>query len=791
MPVPRSRLAALLVSALAGLALVLAAMVPATAELSEVRADGPGSAETGGEEITGKISAAVTAALEADGRAGVWVHFAAEPQLATMAAVNGWEARGEAVHHRLTTVAKDSQARVRALLDAEGAKYHAFHITNAIKVEGASASLVQRLADLPEVSEVLPEFGVELIEPVATAPASEPTALTWGLSDIRADEAWARYGTTGEGIVVGTLDTGVDYTHPALVESYRGNDGDGTYTHDYSWFDANFGTQVPEDRDGHGTHVTGTMTGAAGGNQIGVAPGAEWMAMSGCCLRDDVDAVASMEWFLAPTRTDGTDPDPAMRPHVVNNSWGFTNYRGPIANDVIAAWDAAGIFGVFAAGNDGYSGCGSLISPGYQPPAYAVGNYRPDHSIGPQSSRGPGVSGDVKPNISAPGTGVRSSVPGGGYESWDGTSMAAPHVSGAVALLWSAVPDLRGDVETTRALLDQTAVDTSDLRCGGTAEDNNVFGEGRLDIVALIEAALSDPVEVERLSGTDRYATAAAISSTVAAGAPLVFVATGEAFPDALTGSARAGSVDAPVLLTRGARLPAATVDELVRLAPQKVVVLGGEAAVSADVAEEIRTLTGVPVDRWYGTDRYGTAAAVAARTATADVVYVATGADYPDALAASAKAGSVDAPVLLTKPGRVPEETLEQLDRLSPDSIIVLGGTAAVEDVVYDELRARYGAGVVERVSGGNRFDTAALLTATYPSAGTAYVASGLDWPDAMTGAARAAAEHEPLVLSRTDTIPPVSWAELLRLGPDAVAVLGGSAAVSEDVVAALRTLP
>ena len=173
-------------------------------------------------------------------------------------------------------------------------------------------------------------------------------------------------------------------------------------------------------------------------------------------------------------------------------------HDGPFYRDYVKAWTDAGIFGVFANGNAGPA-CDTTGSPGDYVGQYGVGAYDSNNTIANFSSRGPGENGQIRPNIAAPGVNVRSTWPGGTYNTISGTSMATPHVSGAVALAWSAAPNLIGDIDQTRTLLDLTARDTENLQCGGTAEDNNVFGEGRLDAQALAQAG---PQGVGRLVGT-------------------------------------------------------------------------------------------------------------------------------------------------------------------------------------------------------------------------------------------------------------------------------------------------
>jgi hypothetical protein len=189
--------------------------------------------------------------------------------------------------------------------------------------------------------------------------------------------------------------------------------------------------------------------------------------------------MASGQWLLAPTDLSGNNPRPVLRPHVVNNSWSGPP-GDPFYQGIVQAGVSAGIFPVFAAGNSGPA-CGTAGSPGDYPESYAVGAFGMVNNIASFSSRGGSAAfGTTKPNITAPGESVRSAVPHNGYTNLNGTSMATPHVAGAVALMWSAAPALTGDIDQTRAILDQTAIDVSDLSCGGTAQNNNVWGEGRL-----------------------------------------------------------------------------------------------------------------------------------------------------------------------------------------------------------------------------------------------------------------------------------------------------------------------
>lgn len=494
-PPVRRRLRALAsATALALLAVpgvAVAAPDPGRSPHPEARPDGPTSqAARGGVDPADKISPAATRAFQAKGDTDFWLRFAGEPDLSKAGGITSWSERGEYVYNTLVAAAEESQEQAIAALEESGTAYTSYWATNAILVEDGSLDQAVDLAADVQVLEVRPTTRHVIDEPQATDGA-EPNAAadsTYGIEAIRADDMWG-LGFTGDGVVVAGLDSGVSRSHPALAAQYRGAT---TGSNNYNWFDAaRVGDSSPQDDHGHGTHTMGTMVGTDdGAKNIGVAPGAQWIATNGCA-DDCADAalIASGQWLLAPTRLDGTAPDPARRPHVVNNSWGLSFSTDPFMEDVIAAWEAAGMFSTWSNGNDGLAGCESSGSPGSRQASYSVGAVTLSGAVTPWSSRGPGQSGTVKPDIVAPGDNVRSAVPGGGFQQWDGTSMAAPHVAGAVALLWDAVPELVGDVTRTRAILDGSARDVNDTSCGGTVDDNNVAGEGRLDVVAAYQLA--------------------------------------------------------------------------------------------------------------------------------------------------------------------------------------------------------------------------------------------------------------------------------------------------------------
>jgi subtilisin family serine protease len=338
-------------------------------------------------------------------------------------------------------------------------------------------------------------------------PAAPPDPIEWNLIMVGAPTVWSEYGVTGQGIVVSEIDTGVQWDHPALINQYRGWDGT-TADHNYNWYDPyKQSPDIPSDSAGHGTHVMGTMVGSeVTENQVGMAPGARWIAckggdnVSGYLLTDELLQCA--EWILAPTDLQGNNPNPSLRPHLVNNSWGG-GQEDYWFTSVVDAWSAAGIFTMFSIGNAGPE-CSTASSPGDGWNVFASGASDSSDQIASFSSRGPTlIAGYLKPNITAPGSGIRSSLPGDRYGTYSGTSMASPHVAGAIALLWSSNPELIGQINLSRWVLQQSAVPkTTNEACGGdlpTAVPNNTWGWGRLDIYAAVTLARAGGVTPEWL----------------------------------------------------------------------------------------------------------------------------------------------------------------------------------------------------------------------------------------------------------------------------------------------------
>ena len=465
-----------------------------------------------------KVASWVMAQTENGEEAEFLVILGEKADLSGAREIRGKREKGQHVRDALLAKAQQAQAPLLEWLRARGVEHRAFYIVNAIWVKG-TRELALQIAARPEVARIEGNPRIRNIEPVritekelqeaisAVASPAARAAIEPGVSYVRAPEVWSQ-GFTGQGIVIGGADTGVEWNHAALINHYRGWNG-ATADHNYNWHDSIHSgggacgpnAPAPCDDDNHGTHTLGTAVGGDGGtNQIGVAPGAKFIACRNMDQGNGTPAtyIECMEWFLAPYPVGGTTAqgDPSKAPDITTNSWGCPTSEGCSPGTLQAAVEAqraAGIMTVVAAGNSG-SACSTVSDPpSFYAAAYTVGAISSSTgAIASFSSRGPATvdgSNRRKPDISAPGVSVRSAVRGGLYSSLSGTSMATPHTAGAIALLWSARPELRHQITETENILNDAAVDVASTSCSSSGVPNNVYGFGRLDIKAAVDVA--------------------------------------------------------------------------------------------------------------------------------------------------------------------------------------------------------------------------------------------------------------------------------------------------------------
>ncbi|MDW8068076.1 MAG: S8 family serine peptidase [Anaerolineae bacterium] len=405
----------------------------------------------------------------------------AEPQQAIRLATSPEQARAHLVAD-LIALAERSQTSLRAYLESERAagrveSYTPFWIFNGLAVRARPETL-RALAARPEVALLrLDRYQQYLLSsPGGERGGDAAGGWEWNLTRIRAPEVWATLGISGTGAVVASMDTGVDWLHPALQANYRGYNPHGPAWHRGNWYDPATGSLYPIDDHGHGTHTLGTAVGREG---LGVAPGARWIAVKMLDRHGygyDSWIHAGFQWLLAPAG------DPTLAPDVVNCSWGDENGFSTEFQQDLRALRAVGIFVVFANGNSGPRP-GTVVSPASLPEAFAVGATDSGDRVAYFSSRGPSPWGEVRPHVVAPGVEVRSALPGGIYGTMSGTSMATPHVAGLVALLRAVSPTL--DITRTAFLITSTAVPLS------TTIPNNDSGWGRIDAFAAVSALMN------------------------------------------------------------------------------------------------------------------------------------------------------------------------------------------------------------------------------------------------------------------------------------------------------------
>ena len=416
----------------------------------------------------------------------------------------------KAVIAQLSQTAIESQNGILDWLEEEKESgnvknYEGFYIINAIHLK-AKANLIEKLASYPKVDKIDINQKIQAENPVDKQPSkveSDRDEIEWNLKNIGADLAWNQ-GIRGQGVTVGIMDSAVDANHPALKRKFKGYDqsSDRVNFNDSNYFDA---IQGKQDTSGvldmaHGSHCTGIVLGSelnSNGeefNRIGVAPDAQWINArifdSNYKNVEQSSFIKAAEWMLAP----GNDPSKA--PQIINNSWGGSQYLTDTwFKSTVDRWRQAHILPVFAAGNqmpgESLPGESSIVIPASYPESFAVGAVDIMGNLASFSKRGPSLfdTSLIKPEISAPGVKVRSSIKDT-YAYMSGTSMASPHVAGVAALVKSAKQNL--DDREIQKILEETATPRTDSYYKTTP--NNGYGYGIVNAYAAVVKAMDKEI---------------------------------------------------------------------------------------------------------------------------------------------------------------------------------------------------------------------------------------------------------------------------------------------------------
>nr|WP_302328453.1 S8 family serine peptidase [Salirhabdus salicampi] len=525
--------------------------------------------------------------------------------------------------------------------------------------------------------------------------------IDWGITRINGPLAW-RSNFTGKGVKVAVVDTGIAPHEDLVISGGKSFVG---YTDSHV------------DDNGHGTHVAGII-GAKNNNTgiVGVAP--DSLLYSVKVLDESGNGylsnlVSGIDWAI----TNKMD--------IINLSVG-TDFG---ASSLKAAVDKAynnGIILVAAAGNDGAGNGDTVDYPARYDSVIAVSATNTDNNIASFSSIGNTVE------VAAPGSRILSTHLNNTYQTSSGTSMASPFVAGHLALIKEA--NLSLTVQQMRKIVQQNV---HDLGSGGR---DDLFGYG------LIQTSYGI-----NLYGTNRYETSVRVSKF---GWPdradTIVLGRGDIPVDALTGSVLARQQNAPLLLTKRDELPSSIRNEIARINPSTVYLLGGEGAISASIADHLRE-NGYEVIRVAGTSRYETSVRIAEQVPQGTSVIIATGnATSPDALSIAPYAGMNQIPILFSSPNGLTTEVLTFINERKPLEAFIIGGEGAVPSIVEEQLR-NAGVLTIERIAGTNRYETSLAIANRFQDEYNnqdIYFSSGKSFIDALPGSPIAAINNAPLLL-------------------------------------------
>jgi serine protease AprX len=407
--------------------------------------------------------------------------------------------RAQLIVDALQLKASVSQKHIQSMLKSRNIDFEVMWNVNGLLVRNVDPSIISILAKDASIEQIALDKKVEVEEietkSIQKVEPSSQDVVEWNVEWVKATDVW-KLGFEGQGVLVGVGDTGFAYKHEALVHAYNGtlNSGATEFNHNYNWADPVGKTKEPRDTQGHGSHCAGTVAGGSHvTRKIGVAPKAKLIH---CLALSTIGAqILCKQWWLAPTDLEGLKPNVNRRPHVVShsyNNWACAPGCTPQYERATKALIESGIVVVNSAGNRGPS-CGSINPNSRFPDMLTIGATGARlNTIASFSSKGPtpGNPTLLKPDITAPGQSVTSAAARGGYTAMSGTSMSTPNVAGGVALIMSAVPELRRNIAAVRKVLTESALKQTSSTCAPTGTPNGEYGYGTVNYLKAIEIAL-------------------------------------------------------------------------------------------------------------------------------------------------------------------------------------------------------------------------------------------------------------------------------------------------------------
>ncbi|MDL2311162.1 cell wall-binding repeat-containing protein, partial [Peptostreptococcaceae bacterium OttesenSCG-928-C18] len=644
-------------------------------------------------------------------------------------------------------------------------KYESFYVVNSLNIV-CDANIVKELSKLDDVEYIEENL---VLKTTSSGVSNTTLAGTWNLINTGVDDVHSQYAIKGTGVIIGILDTGASYKHDDIKDNWYGN----KVGVKYAWYDALGESSVPVDESGGG-HGTG-VTDVAVGKNYGVAPNASWI--SARAFKDKEAEISyvirAAEWFLAP------GGDTTKVPHIINNSWGGEDGPNIFLDEIINSWIKAGIIPVFASGNstDGSKTPSSIFYPASNLNVISVGGLNPDNSIYYRSSIGPSKKDPtgkvIKPEITAPGASVIAANNIGSYTLWYGTSIAAPNISGVIALMIEANPDM--SFESIKKTLTSTATGLTDSN--NTTSPNMVYGYGIVNAKKAVDLALD--TKIDRISGSNRYTTSLEISKRFYESSDIVYITNGLVFADGLSMGSLTKNENGPLLLSSKDSISKDLADELIRLNPKKIVIIGGNSAISETVEGELKKYA-TNVERISGSDRINTSIKIAEKSGSVSKeMFLVNGFIEADSINIVSVSSRDGVPILFTRKDKLPPEVLEFIKGKNVTKINIVGGEGTVSSEVKKELENN---GItVERIAGLNRYDTGIKVNQKYHSSSKKiFFTNGINIADALAVGPSAAKIGAQIQIIPTDSIPKIVSDYYSKKTMDEIYILGGTGSVS-----------